>query len=442
MIGESSPSLYLNISPGVPEGSCEDVLAGLVGWVAQSLHSPYWTGIMLEVPAALEIVLGRTQRLKAVTIPLNRAALGRVVAVDVASDIDSPPYAKSIMDGYAVRSDDAATSLTVNEEVAAGRMPTRTVGPGQAARVMTGAPIPDGADAVIPHEETKVSGDRVEIRRPVARGKFILPRAKEMRAGEVVVPAGTKLTPAAFGLLSAVGRTDVSVFPAPRLAIISTGDELVEPPIYPGPGQIRNTNGPMLVVLTARTGAESRYLGIARDDKAGLAKLVRDGLDGSDLLVLSGGVSAGKYDFVPDVLRDLGVEAHFHKVRMKPGKPLLFGTRGETLVFGLPGNPVSSFVGFELFVRPALRKMGGEEIAGPTFVPVPLAENLTTDNDRPTYAPAMLKWTSDGLRVSPAGWFGSADLRGLMATDALISLPAGTVTYAAGFGVSTLPLEL
>jgi len=394
---------------------------------------------MLEVTAALETVLGRTQRLTPLMVP-GRAPLGRVVAANVRSDIDSPPYAKSIMDGYAVRSDDAATTLTVVEEVAAGRMPTRTVGPGQAARVMTGAPIPDGADAVIPHEETKLNGDRVEIRRPVVKGKFILPRAKEMRAGEVVIPAGTKLTPAAFGLLASVGRTEVQVYPAPRLAIISTGDELVEPPARPGPGQIRNSNGPMLAVLTARAGAEARYLGIARDDKAGLEKLVRDGLERSNVLVLSGGVSAGKYDFVPDVLRESGVEAHFHKVRVKPGKPLLFGTRGDTLVFGLPGNPVSSFVGFELFVRPALRKMGGEAIPGPTFVPVPLAEELKAENDRPTYAPATLKWTSEGLRVSPAGWFGSADLRGLLNTDALISLPTGAVSYAMGFSVPTLPL--
>ena len=176
--------------------------------------------------------------LTAATLRLTPAARGRVVAEAIASDIDSPPYAKSIMDGYAVRSADTAspTSLTVVEEVPAGRMPTRSVGPGQAARVMTGAPIPDGADAVIPHEETEVSGDTVRIRGPVAAGKFILPRGREMRAGEVVVPAGTVLTPAAFGLLASVGRTDVRAFPAPRLAIISTGDELVEPPTAAGTG--------------------------------------------------------------------------------------------------------------------------------------------------------------------------------------------------------------
>jgi len=396
---------------------------------------------MLEVAAALEVVLGRTKRLAPVTVPVTAAALGRVVAIDIASDIDSPPYAKSIMDGYAVRSDDAAVSLTVVEEVAAGRVPTRPVGPGQAARVMTGAPIPDGADAVIPHEETKSSGNTVQVPRPVAAGKFVLARGREMRASEVVVPAGTILTPAAFGLLAAVGRTEVPVYPAARLAIISTGDELVEPSACPGPGQIRNSNGPMLVALTARAGAEARALGIGRDDKAALANLVRQGLDQSNVLVLSGGVSAGKFDFVPDVLREAGVEAHFHKVRMKPGKPLLFGTRSDTLVFGLPGNPVSSFVGFELFVRPALRKMAGVAIPGPMFVPVPLTADLATENDRPTYAPATLKRTSGGLRVQPAGWFGSADLRGLLATDALIALSAGVVSFAAGFPVPTLPLD-
>jgi len=398
---------------------------------------------MLEVPDALEIVRSRVASLRPVTTELLATALGRVVAEPVASDIDSPPYAKSIMDGYAVRSADIAShsTLTVIEEVPAGRMPTKSVGPGQASRVMTGAPIPDGADAVIPHEETEASGDTVRIRGPVAAGKFILPRGREMRAGEVVVPAGTALTPAAFGLLASVGRTEVRAFPAPRLAIISTGDELVEPPTRPGPGQIRNSNGPMLVALAARAGAESRYLGIARDDKARLAQLVRDGLDHSDVLVLSGGVSAGKFDFVPDVLRELGVESHFHKVRMKPGKPLLFGTRGATLVFGLPGNPVSSFVGFELYIRPALRKMGGHAIFGPTFVPVPLAADLTTENDRPTYAPARLKWTPDGVHVDPAGWFGSADLRGLLTADALIQLPAGAVSQSAGSAIPTLPLN-
>ncbi|HKB06044.1 MAG TPA: gephyrin-like molybdotransferase Glp, partial [Gemmataceae bacterium] len=380
---------------------------------------------MTEVPAALAIVLDRTRLLAAESTPLGPTVLGRVLAEDVASDIDSPPYDKSIMDGYAVRSADVQgpVSLTVIEEIAAGRTPTKPVGAGQASRIMTGAPIPDGADAVVPHEETESSGHTVRFQRPTKAGQFVLPRGREMKTGEVVVPVGTVLAPAALGLLAAVGRTDASVYPAARLSIISTGDELVEPPGRPGPGQIRNTNGPMLQALAARAGGVPRYLGIARDDPTVLARLVRDGLDGGDVLVLSGGVSAGKYDFVPEVLRQAGIEAHLHKVRMKPGKPLFFGTRADKLVFGLPGNPLSTFVGFELFVRPALRKLAGFPMPGPTFIPVPLASDLAADNDRPTYAPARLEVTPAGLALRPAAWFGSADLRAFLTADALLQLP-------------------
>lgn len=395
---------------------------------------------MLEVSAALDIVLEHAQPLVPESAALSPAILGRVVAENVTSDLDSPPYAKSIMDGYAVRSVETAegAALKVIEEVAAGRVPTRVVGKGEATRVMTGAPIPDGADAVIPHEETDLAGDTVRLRTTAKAGQFILPRGREMKAGEVVVPAGTSITPAACGLLAAVGRTNIRVHPAPRLAIISTGDELVEPGERPGPGQIRNSNGTMLLALAARAGAEARYLGIARDDRAALEILVRKAFESAEVVLLSGGVSAGKFDFVPEVLRDFGMQTHFHKIRMKPGKPLLFGTRGGALVFGLPGNPVSSFVGFELFVRPALRKMSGQAIPGLVFVPVPLAADLTTRNDRPTYLPARMEPSAEGWRVRAAAWFGSADLRGLLGTDTLIRVPEGDLTYAAGTPVRCL----
>jgi len=396
---------------------------------------------MLEVTAALEIVLGRAAALPAEVVLLPQAA-GRVLAEPIASDIDSPPYTKALMDGYAVRSAGTGpgTTLTVIEEVAAGRMPTLVVGPGDATRIMTGAPIPDGADAVIPHEETEAVGDSVRLRRGVKSGESILPRGREMREGEVVAPVGTRLTPQAIGLLAAVGRTSVRVHRAPRIAILATGDELVEAVERPGPGQIRNSNGPMLWALAGRAGAAVEYLGIAPDERDGLRRLVARGLDAADVLLLAGGVSAGKFDLVPEVLKDLGVTAHFHKVRLKPGKPLLFGSRESTLVFGLPGNPVSSFVGFELFVRPALRKMTGDAIPGPTFVPVPLVAPLTARNDRPTYAPARLE-TAGGFRVRPGDWFGSADLRGLLAADALVSIPAGGVQLAVGEPLPTLLLN-
>jgi molybdopterin molybdotransferase len=393
---------------------------------------------MIEVPAALEIVLGRAAGLPTEPVQLS-AALGRFLAEPVESDTDSPPYTKALMDGYAVRSADCGgpTTLAVIEEVAAGRVPTRSVGVGEATRIMTGAPIPAGADAVIPHEETEAAGNTVRIRRAVPTGEWVLPRGREMRAGEVVVPAGTRLTPQAIGLLAAVGRTTVRVHRTPRVAVLATGDELVEAGEKAGPGQIRNSNGPMLCALATRAGAKVEYHGIGRDDRAALTGLVARGLELADVLLLAGGVSAGKFDLVPDVLKELGVTAHFHKVRLKPGKPLLFGSRGDRLVFGLPGNPVSSFVGFELFVRPALRKMMGDHDPGPTFVPVPLAAAFSAKNDRPTYAPARLEAT-DGLRVRLADWFGSADLRGLLMADALVSLPAGPVEYAAGETIPTL----
>jgi molybdopterin molybdotransferase len=395
---------------------------------------------MVEVAAALETVLARAAALPTEMVLLY-AAHGRVLAEPVASDIDSPPYTKALMDGYAVRSADARApaTLKVIEEVAAGRVPTRVVGSGEATRIMTGAPVPDGADAVVPHEQTRADGNAVHVSRAVAPGEFILPRGREMRAGEVVVPAGTRLTPQAVGLLAAVGRANVRVHRIPRVAVLATGDELVEAVERPGPGQIRNSNGPMLVALASRAGAAVDYLGIAPDNRDGLRRLVARGLDAADVVVLAGGVSAGKFDLVPEVLHELGVVAHFHKVRLKPGKPLLFGSRDSRLVFGLPGNPVSSFVGFELFVRPGLRKMVGDAIPGPVFVPLPLAAPFAANNDRPTYGPARLE-TATGLRVRPSDWFGSADLRGLLAADALVSLPAGAVDLKAGEAILTYVL--
>jgi molybdopterin molybdotransferase len=399
---------------------------------------------MLTVAEAQAIVLRNTRPRPAVTAALTPAALGAVLAEDVVSDLDMPPYDKAMMDGYAVRSadlPDGRAVLTVIEEVTAGRTPQRALAPGQATRIMTGAPIPAGADAVVMVERTRIEGDRVAIEdRPPQPGSNVMPRGREMRCGETVLAAGAVLRPQEFGLLATVGRTSAAVHPAPRVAVLSTGDEVVEAGERLGPGQIRNGNGPMLCAQVARAGALPHYLGIARDRLESLRPLIAEGLR-ADVLVLSGGVSAGKLDLVPGVLEEAGVRPHFHKVEMKPGKPVLFGSRGETAVFGLPGNPVSALVCFELFVRPALRRLAGHAEPGPFVARAALAEDFAYRTDRPTYHPAALDGNGSQWRVRPVPWFGSPDLRGLTRANAFVLFPAGDHRHQAGQVFDVLRVE-
>jgi len=386
---------------------------------------------MLEVADALAEVLKHARPLKTEVAALTSAALGLVLAVDIPADMDSPPFPKSLRDGFAVRAADCASpnaELKVVEEVPAGAMPTKTIGPGEASRIFTGAPMPSGADAVVMQEDTQpLDGGRVRITDSAVKPRqHVFAQGTEMKAGDVVLKAGTVINPACFGVLASVGKTAVPTFPFPRVAVLSTGSELVEANMKPVGGQIRNTNGPMLTALTVRGGGLPQDLGIARDNVAITKSLIREGISVSNVVLIAGGVSVGKFDLVPDVLKELGVTIHFRQVRLKPGKPLLFGTASNgTLVFGLPGNPVSAFVGFELFVRPALRILGGHKEAGPRKIKLPVTEGLAESNDRPTYRPAKLELGATGWSVRPLPWAGAPDLLGLQPADALLSLPAG-----------------
>ena len=401
---------------------------------------------MLSVAEAQAVILRNARPLDAVTMSLVPAALGLVLAEDVVSDLDSPPHDKALMDGYAVRSadiPDGRGELEIVEEITAGKTPLRAIGPGQAARIMTGAPLPLGADIVVQVERTKsLSETRVTIEDRAPRpDQNILRRGTEMRKGDAVLKDGAVLRPQEFGVLGTVGHTWIKAVPPARVAILSTGDEVVEPSTVPGPGQIRNGNGLMLAAQVLRAGATPHQLGIARDRVEHLRPLVRQGLESGDVLLLSGGVSAGKLDLVPDVLRDLGVEAKFHKIEMKPGKPLFFGMRGRTLVFGLPGNPVGSFACFELFVRPALRILRGLSEPGPRIVQAELTAAFPYRTDRPTYHPAALEATDRGWRMRMVPWFGSPDLLGLTRANALAVLPVGDHPHPVGEMLPVMCLE-
>jgi molybdopterin molybdotransferase len=400
--------------------------------------------LMLTVAEAQAIVLRHVRPLPPVTIELAESALGMVLAEDVVSDLDMPPFDKAMMDGYAVGCADLPAgrgTLAVVEEVTAGQTPQHSLQAGQATRIMTGAPIPPGADAVVMVERTRLDGHRVVIDdRPPQSGQNIMPRGREMRRGEVVLLAGAVLRPQELGLLASVGRTSARLHPTPQVRILSTGDELVDASQTPGPGQIRNSHEQMLRAQVKRAGGAPLFLGIARDHRDSLQPLVAEGLRG-DVLVLSGGVSAGVADLVPAVLQEAGVQAHFHKVAMKPGKPVLFGTRGNTLVFGLPGNPVSALVCFELFVRPALRRLAGQAQPGPFLIRAVLAEDFAYRTDRPTYHPASLEIADGGFCVRAVPWYGSPDLRGLTKANAFVIFPPGDHRHQAGQVVDVLRVE-
>ena len=375
-------------------------------------------------------------------------ARGLFLSEDIVSDVDSPPFDKALMDGYAVRACDVHNGavLTVIEEVTAGNVSQRTVESGQSTRIMTGAPMPAGADAVVRVEDTAFDAatERVTIAASAMRpGANMMPRGTSMRAGDTVMQAGRCLRPQELGALAELGRPVVSARRRPRVAILATGDELVPVGDTPGPGQIRNSNETMLVAQVERAGAVPVPLGIARDNRPDLKAKIEAGL-AEDMLLLSGGVSAGKLDLVPSELEAAGVCEVFHKVKVKPGKPVWFGVRncGEArrYVFGLPGNPVSSMVCLELFARTAIRRLMGDPDPVPAPASARLAADFTFRGDRPTYYPAQIEAKDDGLIVQPANWQGSADLRSTVDSNGLAVFPPGDRELSAGDRVDVLRL--
>jgi molybdopterin molybdotransferase len=404
---------------------------------------------MLTVSEALDAILRVVDPLAPETRALGDS-LGLTLAEQVLSDVDSPPFDKALMDGYAVRSEDirgSRTELTVVDEVTAGRVPSCSVESGQATRIMTGAPIPDGADAVVKVEDTEEAGETlVRILADSAQPEQnLIRRGTSMRAGEIVLDAGRILRAQELAALAEMGSDKVTVWRRPSMAVLATGDELVPVGETLGPGQIRNSNETMLTAQIEQAGGTAVPLGIARDERTHLRERIAAGLR-HDVLLLSGGVSAGKLDLVPSELERAGVEQVFHKVRVKPGKPVWFGIirdrngratgdpgeRNSCLVFGLPGNPVSSMVCFELFVRTAIRRLCGQQDAKPQSISARLTHPHVHKDDRETCFPAAFECAAEGPVVTLMKWHGSSDLQSTRNANAMAVFPAQPREYSGG----------
>ena len=398
---------------------------------------------MIPVEEALEIVLRETQALPPEEVALDDALL-RVLAEDVASDLDLPPFDRAAMDGYALRAADVAgapVALEIVGEVRAGQWPDLAVGPGQAVRIMTGAPVPPGADAVQPVENTQPLDEfRVTIRSPAAQGANVAPRGSEARAGTLLLSRGRVIDPAAVAVLASAGKARVRVARRPVVALLVTGDEIVAVSDTPAPGQIRNSNGPAVAAQARLAGATVRLLGVAPDRQDAIAEALRAGLS-ADVLVVSGGVSAGDYDLVEPALLGLGATFLFTKVAIKPGAPLVFGRRSGTLVFGLPGNPVSAQVTFDLFVRPALLKMQGARVLARPRVEVELATAVKNRSGRKSHAPARVRFEGGRLVARPLRSMGSGDLAAHARANALVVIEADRPQAAAGETAEALLLS-
>lgn len=380
---------------------------------------------LIDVQEAQKIVLQRARPLKPVRLSIYDAGF-LTLARPVCTDTDQPPFDRAMMDGYAVRAGDCSkgdVTLEVVDQVAAGYEPTRELRAGEAIQINTGAPVPNGADCVVQVEKTELigNGPKVVIADQPRPGQHIGSRGEFAKAGDEIVSAGTCLGPAETSAVAACGCPVVEVFPRPRVAILATGDELVEIGASLKPGQIRNSNSFALKSLVEQSGCEPVDLGIAVDDRTALETKFREGLQ-ADVFCLSGGVSAGEFDFVPEVLEKCGVNFHIRKVAVKPGKPLHFGTTSNhKYVFALPGNPVSVLVCFWVFVRPLLMAIQGRSEVLPPFYEARMEGRVARAGPREEYRPARMRCDGQGALVAtPQEWHGSGDIFGVVGANGLI----------------------
>lgn len=377
---------------------------------------------MRTLEEALRIVLESARTLGDEPVELAEA-VGRILARDMKSDVDMPPFDKAAMDGYACRRADLGHELSIVETIPAGHVPRQRIGARQCARIMTGAIVPEGADCVIMVEHSEQpTPDKVRFTGRQT-GDNICPRGEDVTTGQTILRKGVRIKPQHIAMAAAVGCVRPYVFQQPRVAVIATGDELVPPGDRPQAAQIRNSNSDQLCAQIRQVGAMPRNGGIVADRPEAIEAILRQAIAENDLVLFSGGVSAGDYDYVPQIMRQIGIDVLFHKVAIKPGKPTIFGLYGQARCFGLPGNPVSSFVVFELLVKPFLYKMMGHDYR-PVCVPLPLAAPVQRDRTgRQSWIPVSI---TEASAARPVDYHGSAHVAALSDADGLIHIDAGT----------------
>lgn len=401
---------------------------------------------MISVDEALAQVLESVVPLGVERVPL-RDALGRILAEEIRSDRDIPGFDNSAMDGYAVRAADVAGAgerapkrLRVMETIAAGSMPTVQVGAGEASRIMTGAPVPQGADSIVPVERTRSSGGMVEIMAEPAPHEFVRPRGEDLRVDELVMAAGKRLSPSDIGMLASLNHAMLDVYRRPRVAIVATGDELVDVDQKPSGAQIVNSSAYALAAAVEECGGEAVILKVARDTPEEIRTRLSEAAT-MDAVLSTGGVSAGDFDHVKAILDELGMRTLFHGVAQKPGRPLKYGLIAKRPVFGLPGNPVSTLVCFYLYARPALLKMGGHTALGLPRVTARCAADMKIANNLTEFVRVKLERRGDEFYASPAGSQGSNILSALSRADGLLIGPARENLLKTGFQATVLLLS-
>jgi molybdopterin molybdotransferase len=397
---------------------------------------------MIGYREARELVISRVTGLVGVleteAVPL-REAVGRVLAHDIVSDRDYPPFDRSIRDGYAVPAADtrAGAQLKCIGELKAGDTPSVSVSTGNCIQIMTGAALPDGADAVVMIEHTAREGDNVTLDRAVKSGQHVVRKGSEQAAGGIILAAGVRIGFAEIAAAAQVGASHPVVTRRPRVAVLSTGDEVVDFASTPGPFQIRNSNSVSLGAQISLLGREPVILGNAKDSLDDLRAKISAGLE-ADALILSGGVSMGKYDLVEPVLREFGAEFVFDAVAIRPGKPVVFAICKGKPVFGLPGNPVSTMVTFDLFAQPALDILAGAEVRPLPFVQAVLTAPLSEKPGLTHFLPGQISWRDETARVSPIVWQGSGDVVAMARANCLMVVPAERERIEAGEAVHVL----